>query len=143
MSTEKPWTREEAERVLDHLAELIQAGDAAEISGDLKDSGHDVNGFISRVRDAAFAALKEHRQRRLLRARQRYRENSLRIQGRAGRPGTSGEERRLMFSSLISARPELLSALTMQYRDLNELTDADIDSALEELEILGALEDPR
>lgn len=29
----------------------------------------------------------------------------------------------------------------MQHRDLNELTDTDIDSALEELEILGALED--
>jgi hypothetical protein len=29
----------------------------------------------------------------------------------------------------------------MQHRDLNELTDTDIDSALDELEILGALED--
>jgi hypothetical protein len=29
----------------------------------------------------------------------------------------------------------------MQHRDLNELTDTDIESALDELEILGALEE--
>lgn len=141
MSANKRWTREEAERFLDHLADSIEAGDAAEIAADLKDSGHDLNDVASRMKAAALAGVKGFRQQRLHRARQRYQESSSRIERRTGRLGGSREERRQRFFSVLEARPELKSALTMQHRDLNELTDTDIDSALEELEILGALED--
>ena len=141
MSAKKHWTREEAERVLDHLADSIETGDAAEIAADLKDSGHDFNDVASRMKAAALAGGKEHRQQRLHHARQRYQESSLKIERRTRRSGGSREERRQRFFSVIEARPELKSALTMQHRDLNELTDTDIDSALDELEILGALED--
>jgi len=141
MSAKKHWTREDAERVLDHLADSIETGAAAEIAADLKDSGHDLNDVASRMKAAALAGVKEYRQQRLHHARQRYQESSLKIERRTRRIGGSREERRQRFFSVIEAKPELKSALTMQHRDLNELTDTDIDSALEELEILGALED--
>jgi hypothetical protein len=142
MSAKKHWAREEADRVLDHIADSIETGDAAEIAADLKDSGHDLNEVASRMKAAALAGVKEYRQQRLHHARQRYQESSLRIERRTRSFGGSREERRQRFFSVIEARPELKSALTMQHRDLNELTDTDIDSALDELEILGALEDP-
>jgi hypothetical protein len=140
MSAKKRWTREEAERVFDHLADSIETGDAAEIAADLKDSGHDLNDVASRMKAAALAGVKEYRQQRLHHARQRYQESSLKIE-RTRHFGGSREERRQRFFSVIAARPELKSALTVQHRDLKELTDTDIDSALDELEILGALED--
>jgi ElaB/YqjD/DUF883 family membrane-anchored ribosome-binding protein len=141
MSVNKRPTREEAERVLDHLADSIETGSAAEIAADLKDSGHDLNEVASQMKAAALAGVKRFRQQRLHRARERYQESSSRIERRTRHFVDSHEERRLRFFSVLEARPELKSALTMQHRDLNELTDTDIDSALEELEVLGALED--
>ncbi|HKF48018.1 MAG TPA: hypothetical protein VKB38_11725 [Terracidiphilus sp.] len=140
MTSNKRWTREEAERVLDHLADSIETGNPAEIAADLTDSGHDLSDIASRMKAAALAGVKEFQQQRLHRARQRYQESSSRIERRIKRFSGSREERRSMFFSVVNARPELRSALTMQHRDLNELTDTDIDSALDELEILGALE---
>lgn len=141
MSANKRWTREEAERVLDQITESIEKGDAVEIAADLKESGQDVNEIASRTKAAALAGIKEFRQKRLHQARQRYQESSSRIERRAKRFGGSPEERRRRFFSAIEANPSLKSALTMQYRDLNELTDEDIETGLDDLETLGALEE--
>jgi|SRR6185437_11448051 len=140
MSDNTRWTRKQAERVLDHIADSIEAGDPTEITADLKDSGHDLNDITSRMKIAALAGVKQFQQQRLHSARQRYEESSARIERRTRDFGDSREERRKQFFSVLAARPELKSALTVQYRDLDELTDRDIDSALDDLEALGALE---
>lgn len=141
MSANKHWTREKAERVLDQIAESIEKGDAVEIAADLKESGQDVNEIASRTKAAALAGIKEFRQQRLHQARQRYQESSSRIERRAKRFGGSPEERRRRLFSALESNPGLKSALTMQYRDLNELTDEDIETGLDDLETLGALEE--
>ncbi|MGB8481365.1 MAG: hypothetical protein WCE63_21370 [Acidobacteriaceae bacterium] len=141
MSANKHWTREKAERVLDQIAESIEKGDAVEIAADLKESGQDVNEIASRTKAAALAGIKEFRQQRLHQARQRYQESSSRIERRARRFGGSPEERRRRLFSALESNPGLKSALTMQYRDLNELTDEDIETGLDDLETLGALEE--
>ena len=56
MSANKRWRREEAERVLDQIAESIEKGDAGEIAADLKESGQDVNEIASRTKAAALAS---------------------------------------------------------------------------------------
>jgi len=141
MSANKHWTREKAERVLDQIAESIEKGDAVQIAADLKESGQDVNEIASRTKAAALAGIKEFRQQRLHQARQRYQESSSRIERRAKRFGVSPEERRRRLFSALESNPGLKSALTMQYRDLNELTDEDIETGLDDLETLGALEE--
>jgi hypothetical protein len=141
MSIDKRWTREEIERAFDHLAESIEAESASEIVSELKESGHDVNDVAARMKAAALAGVKAFRQQRLHHARERYVESSSRIEGRARSVVGSREERRNRFFAVLNARPEFQAQYTMQHRDLNALTDADIESALEELEILGALED--
>ncbi len=141
MSIDKRWTREEAERAFDHLADSIEAESASEIASELKESGHDLNDVASRMKASALAGVKAFRQQRLHRARERYVESSSRIEGRTRGAVGSREERRSRFFAVLNAKPELQARYTMQHRDLNALTDADIESALEELEILGALED--
>jgi GrpB-like predicted nucleotidyltransferase (UPF0157 family) len=141
MSDDKRWTREEAERVFDHLADSIETESASEIAAELKDSGHDINDIAARMKAAALAGVKGFRQQRLHRARQRYDESSSKIERHSKAVGGSREERRRRFFRVLDEKPELRSRYTMQHRDLNALTDTDIDSALEELEILGALED--
>jgi len=141
MSIDKRWTREEAERAFDHLADSIEAESASEIASELKESGHDLNDMASRMKASALAGVKAFRQQRLHRARKRYVESSSRIEGRAKGMAGSREERRNRFLAVLNSKPELQARYTVQHRDLNALTDEDIDSALEELEILGALED--
>lgn len=139
MSTDKSWTREEAERVLDHLAESIEAGSASEIAAELKESGQNPNDIAAKMKSAALAGIKAFKQQRLHRARQRYEESSSMIESRLKDSGGSREERRKRFFLVLEAKPELRSRLTMQHRDLSAFTDSDIDSALEEWEMLGAL----
>jgi hypothetical protein len=141
MSVNKRWAREEAERVLDQIAESIEMGDAVEIAADLKDSGNDLSDVVAETKEAALAGIKQFRQQRLHHARERYQESSSRIERRAKRFGGSPEERRRRFFLVIESSPDLKSALTMQHRNLNELTDEDIESALDDLEALGALEE--
>lgn len=78
---------------------------------------------------------------RIHHARQRYQVSSSKIEQRPRRFGGSPEERRRKFFSALESNPGLRSALTMQYRDLNELTDEDIETGLDDLEMLGALEE--
>jgi hypothetical protein len=42
---------------------------------------------------------------------------------------------------VLESNPQLKSALTMQYRDPNGLTDEDIETGLDDLEALGILEE--
>jgi GrpB-like predicted nucleotidyltransferase (UPF0157 family) len=141
MSADKRWTREEAKRVFDHLADSIETGSASEIAAELKESGHDVNDIVAKMKAAALAGVKGFRQQRLHRARKRYEESSSKIERNSKAVGGSREERRRRFFRVLDEKPELRARYTMQHRDLNALTDTDIDSALEELEILGALGD--
>jgi hypothetical protein len=141
MSANKRWTRDEAERVLNQLADSIEIGDPAEFAADLKDSGNDLNDVAAQMKSAALVSVKAFRQQRLQRARERYQESSAKIDKRNRQFAGSAEERRRRFLSVLESKPTLRSALTMQHRDLNELTDTDIESALDELEILGALEE--
>ncbi len=140
MSVDKRWTREEAERAFDHLADSIEGESASEIASELKESGHDLNDVAAKMKASALAGVKAFRQQRLHRARQRYEESSSKIERHTKEGGQSREERRRKFYSILDAKPELRSRYTMQHRDLNAITDADIESALEELEMLGALE---
>jgi GrpB-like predicted nucleotidyltransferase (UPF0157 family) len=141
MSANKRWTHEEAERVLDQIAESIEKGDAVEIAGDLKESGQDLSDLAAETKAAALDGIKHFRQQRLHRARQRYQESSSGIERRARLFGGSPEERRRRFFSALESNPDLKSALTMQHRDLSGLTDEDIDTALDDLEALGVLEE--
>lgn len=141
MSIDKRWTREEAERAFDHLADSIEAESASEIASELKESGHDLNDIVARMKASALAGVKAFRQQRLHQARERYVESSSRIERHSKSVGGSREERRIRFFAVMNAKPELQAQYTMQHRDLNAITDADIESALEELEILGALKD--
>ena len=141
MSANKPWTFEQAEHVLNEIAESIEAAKPNEIEEDVLSSGEDLDSIAIKMKGAVQAGIKKFQQQRLHKARQRYQENSRNIEQQPRRIASSSEARRVQFFSLLQANPSVQSALTMQHRDLNALTDADIESALEELDALGAIED--
>lgn len=142
MSVTKGWSREETERVLEQLAASIEAAEPAEIAADLKEGGLDLSEVETRMRAAALSGIKAFKQKGLHRARKRYVESSVQIERRTrGLRGSTADRRRRFFSAL-EANPGIRSSLTVQHRDFSEMTEEDIDSALEEMEILGVLGEP-
>jgi hypothetical protein len=139
MSVNSGWTRGETERVLEELAASLEAAEPAEIAVELKESGHDLSEVEARMKAAALAGIKSFKQKGLHRARERYQESSSRIEQRSQKLVGSSVDRRRRFFSVLEANPSLRSSLTVQHRDFNEMTEDDIDSALEEMEILGVL----
>jgi hypothetical protein len=141
MSAKKPWTSQQAEHVLDQIAASIETASPSEIEEDLKSSGEDLDAVAASMKGAVLAGIKQFQQRKLHQARQRYQESSRKLESRERRVASSADARRVQFFSLLRSNPGVESALTVQHRDLNILTDQDIESALEELDALGAIED--
>lgn len=139
MSVTKGWSREETERVLEELAASIEATEPVEIAADLKAGGFDLSEVESRMRASALSGIKAFKQKGLHRARARYQESTTRIERRTRGLTGSTEDRRWRFIHALEANPGIRSSLTVQHRDFNEMTEQDIDSALEEMEILGVL----
>lgn len=141
MSGKKPDSRAEIERILDHLAESIESAPPEELLEEAKNAGADTKKIAEGTKERLLSALKRFEQQPLHRARQRYRSNLADIEGRNQKIADTPASRREQFLSLLTRNPVLGRKLTMQHRDLEELNDEDITSALEELDILGALDD--
>ncbi len=139
MSVTKGWTREQSERVLEELAASIEAAEGAEVAADLKDGGYDLNEIESRMRAAALSGIKAFKQKGLHRARERYQVSSSQIERRTQKLIGSSADRRRRFFHALEVNPGIRSSLTVQHRDFSQMTEEDIDSALEEMEILGVL----
>jgi response regulator of citrate/malate metabolism len=141
MSANKPWTSQQAEHVLDEIAASIEAATPSEIEEDFHAANEDLDAIAGNMKSAVLEGIKQFQQRRLHQARQRYQESSRQIERRPRRVASSTDARRVQFFALLQANPGVQSALTIQHRDLNALTDQDIESALEELDALGAIDD--
>jgi len=141
MSANKPWNSEQAENLLNQLADSIEAATPSEIEQDILSSEESLDAIANDMKSAAFAGIKKFQQRRLHHARQRYQVSSRQLDLRQQRVALTPDARRVQFFSLLKANPGVQSGLTIQHRDLNALTDEDIESALEELDALGAIDD--
>lgn len=103
--------------------------------------GEDPEAVAARVRGILSDAVTAYEQRRLRDAEESYRRRveSMRTQSRA--IPTTPQRRRELFMTIMTRQPDLGTALvTLQNREFRSLTDADIQSALEQLAALGALQ---
>lgn len=140
MSINKPWNSEQTEHLLNQLADSIEAATPSEIEQEILSSEGSLDAIVDGMKGAALAGIKKFQQRRLHQARQRYQTSSTHLEHRQLRVASTPDARRVQFFALVRANPGIQSGLTMQHRDLNALTDGDIESALEELDALGAVE---
>jgi len=140
MSANKSWNSEQTGHVLNQLADSIEAATPSEIEQDILSSEESLDAIADEMKSAALAGIKKFQQRRLHQARQRYQVSSRQLERQQRRVALTPDARRVQFFSLLKANPGFQSRLTVQHRDLNTLTDADIESALEELDALGAIE---
>lgn len=101
--------------------------------------GSTISASAARIRNLLDESTKTFKKSRLTKLREEIEESKLAQKAKGLLD--SIEDRRKTLEGLLQQFPGLEESLTFQNRDLNTLTDEDVDLALEQLEELGALEE--
>ena len=131
---------ERLEAMFDALGESICNESDEEILEDLRQEGIDPEAEAARLRTMMLDTVKAFQQRRLIVAREGYRRRVEQLEKRKYPIPESAQERRSLFSFVLQ-QPQCARLVTAQYRELNDLTDDDIETYLEDLAELGVLDE--
>ena len=141
MSAKQRDYRKELEGILDGLAESIEAATHEEILEDAQAAGENPEVVADNIKRTLLRAVKRFEQKKLEAARQAY---QLHATNSAPKkyclPDTPHERRRWLFA-VFQSKPRLGEVLTIQHRSFEDLSDEDVQTALEELAELGFLDD--
>lgn len=139
---EKPRNYEaELRAIMDALAESVAEASDADILAEAREAGEDPAQTADRVRALLKRVAKAHEQKRLREAQKAYEERVQSIQARPYALPKTPESRRNLFAVVMTRKPEYEALITAQHRDFKDLTDADIQSCLEQLGALGVLDE--
>lgn len=135
MANQKKSDDEQLELIMDALAESVaQMSDQDVIS----EFGADPP---PHTRDILRAAAKRHAQAKLRHAREQYELVTESLLNGPYELPKDASGRRTLLGAIIAAKPDLRQVVfTAQHRDFKDLTDADIESFLKQLDQLGVLE---
>jgi hypothetical protein len=128
--------------IMNALAESAAEASDTDILAEAREAGEDPVQTAARVRAILGRAAKEYEQRNLRKAQQDYDEKVRAFQAHPYVLPKAPEDRRTLLRHVMSRKPKLGEALlTAQHRDFTDLTDADIESCLEQLGALGVLDE--
>lgn len=133
--------RHDAEKVhaiLDSVAESITVASDQDVLEEARLQGLDPSSQAARVRALMLQTVRSHQQRALRSARKGYEAQISGSFQTASIPNTPAERREL-FSFIVARQPQYAELFTAQHREFTDLTDADIESYLEDLAELGVL----
>jgi hypothetical protein len=125
--------------LIDALGESVLEETDEELLEDLRMKGIDVLAESARIKAMLQSTVKTFRQRALEAARAAYQRQIERMDKQQYSIPETPAERRKLFSFLTKQSP-FAEFVTAQYRDLEGLTDNDIETYLEDLAELGILE---
>jgi hypothetical protein len=128
--------------IINGLAESVAEASDADVLAEARETGEDPERTAARVHELLGRAAKDYEQRRLRGAQKDYDDRVRALRARQyALPGTP-EARRKLFVLVMSQKREIGEALlTAQHRELKDLTDADIQSCLDQLGALGVLDE--
>lgn len=130
----------ELRTIMDALAESVANASDDEVIAEAREAGKDPARVAERVREILKRAVIAFEQRRLREAEQAYERRVASIRERRYPIPAAADRRRELLDRIVTRKPELGAALlTLQNREFRNLTDADIQSCLEQLGALGVL----
>jgi hypothetical protein len=130
---------ERFERILDALEEHNENASAEELIEDAQAEGRDPAQATAHLKQMLRAALKTHRQRDLIKAKEGYKRKTAEMHQQRIRLPKTPLARRILLAAVFAKSPEL--EVTFANRDFKSLTDEDVEKHLHKLSMLGALED--
>jgi hypothetical protein len=127
--------------LMDALAESGRALDDGAVFAESRARGEDPVVAADAVRSLLRDTGKRYRQRRLRAAAAEYRRASERLSTRWVDLPDGVDARRALLAGIFERYPEMTDAfLTVQHRELRELTDADVESCLAQMLELGVFD---
>ena len=137
----KKTDEEKLAAVIDALGDSVLNASDEEILEDLRIAGIDPVAEAARLKSMMLDTVKAFRQRPLQAARVAYSRQIEQMERKRYAIPKTPTERRELFS-LVIRQPEFAQFVTAQYRDLEKLTDNDIETYLQDLAELGILQEP-
>lgn len=139
MMSKKGTDTEKLEALIDALADSVRDTSDGEILEELRQTGVDPDAEAVRLRTMMLDTIKSFRQRSLNAAREAYGRQTANLDKTEHLIPATAAERRKLFESFIR-QPRYLALVTSQFRNLQEVTDNDIEAYLQDLAELGILE---
>ena len=130
---------ERLDALIDALGESVLEESDDEILEELRMSGINMDTEAARLKAMMLDTVKAFRQRSLKAAREAYSLQIEQIENKSYSIPKTAPERRELFT-LFTQNPRFAQFVTAQYRNLEELTDNDIETYLEDLAELGILQ---
>ena len=128
--------------IMNALAESVADASDADVLAEDREAGEDPGRTAARVHALLGRAAKDYEQRRLREAQKAYDQRVRTLRARPYALPRMPEDRRKLFVLVMSRKPEIGAALlTAQHREFKDLTDADVQSCLEQLAALGVLDE--
>ncbi len=128
-----------AARVWDALADGVAEAGGEAMAGEIRRAGEDPDALAEEARGILSKAVGRHR---MAAAREERGAKILAMEKRKqGLPRSTSARRRLLERIFHLDSDLLQVALTLQFREVSDLPDDDVESALEQLSALGVLSD--
>lgn len=131
----------ELKRVVDAIAVSVLEASDEEIEEEVRAAGDDPDGSAERLRGRLLGLVEKQREQQLVAAREAHqrkqaaaREEELELLG-------TPEARMELLVAAVAAMARRRAPLTLQHRDLESLSDADVTRLLRQLSKLGALDE--
>ncbi len=126
--------------VVNALSHSIRVATDAEVLEDARQAGIDVKTNVALLRQMLSGTAKAYRQRNLLKAQQEYERESSAVGSASFDFPSSPTERRRLLQLIAAQYAQTASAtFTAKFRDLETLSDADVESLLRDCAELGLL----
>jgi hypothetical protein len=139
MSADTNRSKLDFETLFDNLAEAVEHAPPEELLEEAKAAGQDTERIAAEVKNTLLDAVRNFEQRKLHAARHAYRKRSTELScKRFALPEDASERRKMLIDA--AATNQHVARVTAKFRDLRELSDEDVRSALEDLMDLGAFD---
>ncbi len=136
---DKKTDSEKLDALIDALGNSVLEESDDEILEEMRAEGVDMRVESARMKAMMLATVKAFRQRALDAARAAYKSQIEQMEGKRYFIPKTAPERRKLFA-LFTQQPQFAEFVTAQYRNLEDVTDNDIETYLEDLAELGILE---
>jgi hypothetical protein len=139
MSADTNSRKMDIEALFGNLAGAVEQASPEDLLAEAKAVGQDTAQIAAEVKNTLFEAVRGFEQRKLHAARSAYRTRSTaRHTRRFVMPSTPAGRLRMLTDA--ATKDKRVARVTAKYRDLKELSDEDVQSALEDLMELGAFD---
>ena len=140
MSADENRSKMDLEALFGNLADAVERASPEDFLAEAKAAGQDTEQIASDVKNTLLDAVRSFEQRKLHAARAAYRTRSTELRRRRiALPATADARRRLLLDAATNNRR--VAQVTARFRDLQELSNEDVQSALEDLIELGVFDD--